>query len=344
MPTASVDLLLASSTMILVVVGAIYGVNLAVEPYLGGNGANPERCRQIERYMLLSLGEPEGWGTGGTPTALGFASTGSAYELDIDKVTRLNPSNAYALNYSQLWSALGIDDVSFRIRVDTLFNVTLSQVSSQPQGADTVYTFSVSIARHGYPLPAQVRYHVAVRNFTDSATGSTGADGSGTVEFTLPNSLGGTALLVAFARVEESMVSYGVLAFAHNAGPPEPAGTFATLSPLNHVLTVDLAGGATVVNAAVFSLGYAFNLTGGGGSYVVPRLLDASPMVLVVTGLNGSSYWAEWTAYPQVPLVVGAEMSDAYAVSDVVSASHLVEVKGALYSFEVSFRSPTEDD
>lgn len=344
MPTAAIDLFLASSAMILIVVGAVYGVNTVVEPYLGDKGPPLERYQQIERYMLLSSGEPEDWGAEGAPTALGFASNGGAYELEIDKVTRLNPSNAYALNYSQLWLALGIEDVSFRIRVDTLFNLTLSLASSQLQGGNTTYTFNASTTRRGYPLPADVRYYVAVRGFTDSRTGATEINGSGTVEFSLSNSLNGTALLVGFARVEQSIVSYGVLPFAHNSAPPEPAGSFATLSPLNYTLSVDLAEGAGVVNAAVFSLGYMFNLTGDGVSYVIPRLLDASPMVLVLTGLNGSSYWAEWVAYPQVPLVVGAGMSDAYAVSDVASASYLVEVKGALYLFEVRFRSPVNDD
>lgn len=343
MPTAAIDLLLASSAMILLVMGAIYGVNTAVEPYLEGGDASLDRYQQIGRHMLLSRGEPENWGVVGSPTALGF-SAGKAYELDIDKVTRLNPSSAYAVGYPRLWEALGIDDVSFHIRVDTLFNVTLSLVSSQAQGGNVTYTFAASTARWGYPLPATVRYYVVIGGFTASATGTTASDGSGTVEFTLPGTLRGTALLVAFARVEPSVVSYGVLPFAHNSTPPEPAGTFATLSPLNYTLSVNLAGGATVVNAAVLSLGYMFNLTGGDGSYSIPHLLDASPIVLALTGVNGSDYWAEWAAYPQLPLAVGADMSDAHAISDVASVSYLVEVKGTLYRFKISFRSPVEDD
>lgn len=337
MPTAPIDLFLASSAMILLVVGAIYGVNIVVEPYLDNQDVHLERFRQIERYMLLSRGEPEDWGVDGVPTVLGFASAGEAYELDIDKVTRLNPSNDYALNYSQLWLALGIDDVSFRLRVGMLFNLTLTMASSQLQGENTTYKFKASTSRMGYPLPTEVSYYVAVRGFTDSRTGVTGINGSGTVEFTLPNSLDGTALLVGFARVEQSIVSYSVLPFAHNSSPPDPPGNLATLSPLNYTLDVDLTEGASVVNAAVFSLGYMFNLTGNESSYVIPRLLDASPMVLVLTGVNGSSYWAEWTAYPQVPLAVGAEISDPYSISDVESVSYLVEVKGALYQLEVGF-------
>jgi len=344
MPTASIDLLLASVAMIIMVIGAIYGVNLAVEPYMAGQSVQLERYHQIGRCMLLSPGEPGGWGAGGAPTALGFAAPGGAYELDIDKVTRLNPSNAYALSYFQLWSALGIGDVAFRIRVDMPFNLTLSLASSQLQGDNTTYTFNASTNLRGYPLPADVRYYVAVRDFTDSKRGETGSDGSGTVEFSLPNNLSGTALLVGFARVGESVVSCSVLPFAHSSPPPEAPGSFATLSPLNYTLHIALTGGGSVTNAAVLSLGYVFNLTGDGATYTVPHLLDASPMVLVLTGVNGSDHWAEWVTYPQVPLVVGADMSDAYAISDVASVPYLVEVKGVLYRFEVRFRSPREDD
>ena len=343
MPTASIDLFLASSAMILLVVGAIYSTDIVVEPYLAQKGVPIERYQQIGRYMLLSRGEPEDWGIDGIPTSLGF-SAGGSYELDIDKVTRLNPSNTNALNYSTLWEALGIDDVSFRISMDMPFNLTLSLSSSQIVGGDTTYTFEASTTRRGYTLPTTVRYYVAVRDFNDSRTGATDIGGSGSVEFSISNSHNGTALLVGFAQLEPSIVSYCVLPFAHNTTTLDPAGTYAALSPLNYNLDVNLTEGASVLNAAVFSLGYMFKITGSGESYVIPHLLDASPMVLVVTGVKDSSYWAESVAYPQVPLAIGADMSDDYAISAIASAPFLVDVKGALYRFEVRFRSPTEDD
>lgn len=341
MPIAAVDLFLASSAMLLIIMGAIYGVNTVVKPHLDEQHIPLDRYHQIGRYMLLSRGNPEGWGTGVDPIVLGFASDSGAYRLDIDKVTRLNPSNAHATNYSSLWQALGIDDVSFQIRVEPLFNVTLRTTLSQLQGNETAYLFTVSTNKRGYPLPTTFSYHVAVRDYIDSGTGATNTNGTGTLEFTLPNSLNGTALLSVLARVEQSVVSYGALRFSHSSDPVDPDGTFATLSPHDYKLDINLSAGANTIKAAVFSYGYAFNLTETGGSYTIPHLLDASPMVLVVTGLNGSSYWAEWTTYPQVPLVVGADMSDPYAISDVALVSYIIEVKGTLYSFEVRFRSPT---
>lgn len=343
MPAASIDFTLAALAIILVVVGSVYGVNMAAEPYME-EVDDEERHQQIGRYILLSQGEPANWGTGAMPTSLGLASGGDPYELDIDKVTRLNPTNAYAVDYSDLWRALGIDDVSFRIEVGMLFNVTLSLSSYQDQGSDTVYAFSATTTRDGYPVPTQVSYYVAISDSTYNNTGTTDVSGSGSVEFTLPNSLSGTALLIGIAETVEPIVSYGVLPFAHNSGYPNAPGGYATLSPLNYVLKVDLTPGATPVDAAVFTLEYTFDLTASGSDYIIPRLLDRSPMVLVLTGVNGSTYWVEWAAYPQAPLAVGADMDDDYIVSGVAHNTYVVEIKGALYRLDTSFRGLVKND
>lgn len=344
MPAASIDFAFAAFAIILIVMGTISGVNMAVEPYLGVGDNDDELFYQIGRFMLLSEGEPDGWGAGATPTALGFASGVGAYQLDIDKVTRLNPSNAYSLDYPSIWWALGVDDVSFRIEVNTLFDLSLSLASYQDQGSETVYNFSATATKDGYPFTAQVSYYVAVADLTYSNSGSINDEGRGSVGFVLPNSLNGTALLIGVAGAEDSIVSYGVLPFAHNVGSPNARGEYATLSPLSHVLHVDLSPGATTVNAAVYTLDYTFDLEANGSDYIITGLLDRSPMVLVLTGVDGSVHWAEWVAYPQIPLEVGADMDCDYVVSDVAHTMYVVQVKGGLYGFDISFRRPIEDD
>jgi hypothetical protein len=339
-----VDFTLAAIAMIVVALGAVFGVNMVVAPYLDGDAHIVERYQQIGRYILLSRGAPTGWGLGGVPTELGFTIGGDPYELDIDKVTRLNSDHSQAVNYSALWQALGIDDVSFRISVQPLFNLTLSSTGSQVQGSDTVYNFSATTVRDGFPLPCQVSYYVAVGNSTFAASGATSTDGSGIVQFTLPNSLNGTAILVGIARSESSIRSFGALPFAHNVGQPSQPGAFASLSPLDYTLSVSMDSGASAWNAAVFSYGYSFNLSSSGSDYVIPRLLDGGPIVVTLTGVNGSDRWAEWVAYPQVPLEVGGDMDDDYVVSDVRVVEYIVEIEGCLYRFEMAFRSPAEYD
>jgi hypothetical protein len=330
--------------MIMVTLGAVFGVSMVVAPYLDGDAHSIERYQQIGRYILMSSGEPAGWGTGGTPTELGLATGGDPYKLDIDKVTRLNPTNIQSLNYSTLWQALGIDDVSFWISVKPLFNITLTLASSQVQGSDTVYNFSASTMRAGYPLPCRVSYYITVGNSTYSSSGSTALDGSGTVQFILPNSKNGTAILIGIARAEDSIKSFDALPFAHNISQPSQTGEFTTLSPLNHTLGVSMTSGASAWNAVVFSYAYSFNLTSLGSDFLIPRLLDGGPMVVTLTGVNGSDRWAEWVSYPQVPLDVGGDMEDDYVVSDVITVEYILEIEGGLYRCEMKFRSPAEYD
>jgi hypothetical protein len=344
LPTASIDFTLAAIAMIVVALGAVFGVNMVVAPYIDGEGPGVERYQQLGRYILLSRGEPADWGKGSTPTALGLAADGAPYELDIDKVTRLNPDHPQSLNYSTLWQVLGVDDVSFRVSVEPLFNLILTLVSSQVQGSDTTYNFSTVTVRDGFPLPCRVSYYVAVGNSTFSTSGSTTVDGSGVVQFTLPNSLNGTAMLIGIARAESSITSFDVLPFAHNIGQPSQLGVFASLSPLDFTLGVSLTGGASVWNAAVFSYEYSFNLTASGSEYILPRLLPGGPIVVTLTGVNGTDRWAEWVAYPQVPFDVGADMGDDYVVSDVRVVEYIVEIEGGLYRCGMMFRSPAQYD
>jgi len=344
LPTASVDFTLAAIAMIVVALGAVFGVSMVVAPHLEVDVHGVERYQQIGRYILLSKGEPAGWGTGGTPTELGLATGGDPYELDIDKVTRLNPDHSQSLAYSTLWQALGIDDVSFRISVEPLFNLTLTLASSQVQGSDTEYDFSATTLRDGFPLPCQVSFYVAVGNSTYSSSGPTTLDGSGTVQFTLPNSLNGTVVLIGIARTESSITSFDVLPFAHNISQPSQPGAFASLSPLDNTLGVSLTGGASAWNAAVFSYAYSFNLTASGSDYIIPRVLAGGPMVVTLTGVNDTDRWAEWVSYPQVPLEVGGDMDDDYVVSDVRVVEYIVEIEGGLYRCRMTFRSPAEYD
>ena len=92
------------------------------------------------------------------------------------------------------------------------------------------------------------------------------------------------------------------------------------------------------------SYDYSFNLTSSGSEYLIPSLQDGSPMILVLTGIDGVDYWSEYVAYPQVPLELGVTMDSDYVLSDVSTCTYLVEVSGNHYKIEIQFRSPEEYD
>ena len=121
--------------------------------------------------------------------------------------------------------------------------------------------------------------------------------------------------------------------------------TFLQLSPLNYVLNASfLYSHVNVSNAYVFSYSYNFDLflRGSGNQtaeYSIPRLSDASPMIFVLIGNNASTSFAEWIAYPQLALEIGADFNDLTSRSEAVALIYIVSINSVLYEFVIIFGS-----
>lgn len=345
MPSSSVDTFLACSVMILLVLSAMVGTSKLMAPYLDdlADRDSADRFQHLASNLLLTTGSPSNWGQlkSTVPNAFGLARADAVipYELDLDKVTRLNSENVYSLAYSDLWQAFGVNDASFQIEIRTLFDLSVQMISNATQGSQTVYEFQVRAEKSGMPISADLKSYVVLRDFVNDTETSTPSNGASTVTIGIPNSINGTALLLTFAKstANSQVVSYVTYAFSHNSPNPPPNGTFVNLSPLNNVLNATFTYAATeVIRAQVFTFSYNFSLAElAQGTqtveYAVPRLIDSSASVMVVTGSNGSAYFAEWVAYPQVPLQVGADFSESIAGSRVEVYSQIVTIGSALY-------------
>jgi hypothetical protein len=189
------------------------------------------------------------------------------------------------------------------------------------------------------PVSAYLRGYVVVKDYVDSFVFSTSSIGDASIVITIPNSVNGTALLLTFAKEKNvpQMVAFNVYAFSHNSPTPLPNRTFLRLSPLNHVLDASFTyPSEEVLKALIFTYNYNFSLIEKSNGtqtveYDIPNLLDSSPMLLVITGLNGSSSFAEWSAYPQVPLEGGANFDASDNGAKIASFSHIVTINSALY-------------
>ena len=331
--------------MILLALSAMVGTSKLMTPYLTDLAQRDDtgRFQHLASHLLLTTGTPANWGqiTSSVPSSLGLAkvSAPQPYELDIDKVTRLNSENIYSLAYSELWQALGVKDASFHIEIRTLFQLSIELVSNSTQGSQSVYEFEITASKSGLPISTRLSSYVVLRDFVNETMSSTSSDGVGTFEIGIPNSVNGTALLLVFAQatVNPQMVSLGTYSFGHNSDDPLPNGTFARLSPLDYVLNATLKYATVEVSKAqVFTFSYNFSLSVRTQSiqtveYSIPRLLDASPRVMVLTGVNGSTSFAEFVAYPQVPLQTGADFNESTAGSRIAVYRHTVAINSALY-------------
>ncbi len=345
MPASSVDTFLACSIMIILVLSVMAGTSKQVAPYLQdlSHQNDAERFQSLASYLLLHTGTPSNWGQTRqiTPSSLGLAKTAAShpYELDIDKISRLNSENAFSFTYSELWQSFGVADVAFQIEMRTLFDLSIGLVSNQTQGGQTTYEFEVEARKSGLPVSADLSGYVVIEYFVESAKSSTSSDGVGSLVFNVPNSVNGTTLLLVFAKAKanQQIVSFSVYAFAHNSPSYHPNRTFLNLSPLNHILNASFTYPSTEIwTAQVFSFNYNFSLSKGvqgdqSAEYDIPSLMDSSAMIIVLTGLQGSSSFAEWVAYPQLPLQIGVDFDQSIAGTIVVSQSRIVTLGFALY-------------
>lgn len=351
MPASSVDTFFACSLMVILIVSAMIGTAKVAQPYLNdlSNMNSVELCKGLAEYLLLSTGEPSDWGkiTDAIPSTFGLASeTGRSYELDLDKVSRLNSDNIYSITYPKILAALGTKDISLNIKIRSLFQVSINLTSSQSEGIETIYTFQISTSKSGLPISTWLQCYTVVKTHIDNIASLTTSNGVGFINTTLPNSLSGTALLVVFAKAKSysQMLAFDVYSFDHNSETPVPNKTFLQTTPLNHVLNVSFQyPNIEVSNAYVLAYNYHFNLSQDASGnqtiqYSIPHLLEASPMILVLYGNNVSTSFAEWTTYPQVPLEIGADFSDLNTRSKAVALTYIVSINSVLYESVITCR------
>jgi hypothetical protein len=352
-PTTTIDTFFACSLLVILVVAVMAGMPKILYPFLDGlaHKNDVERFQQLAQYVLLNPGVPSDWGSNKSVslTDFGLASISvlQPYGLDVDKVTRLNSQNIYAINYAQLLDALRISNIALRIQVDPIFNTSITLAASINNGNSTSYFFEIITQNSGLRVVSNLTCYVVVENYVDGLSSFTNSNGEANVTFTLPNTLNGNALLIVLAKaqVNPSMVSFGTYSFSHNSSSPKPNSTFIKLSPLGYRLNATFNyPNLQILGKYAFSYGYWSNLTQltnttQSAQYTVPRFLDKSPTILVLTGLNGTEPFAEWVVYPQIPLRIGVNFDASnFAGSNVASFTYLVAIGEALYKLQITCR------
>jgi hypothetical protein len=337
--------------MILLASSAIAITSTTLNPYLNelSHKNDIERYQQLARYILLNPGTPQNWGSTPevVPSSFGLALADSyPYELDVDKVSRLNRENAYSLTYLQILEAFGVRDVALRIEIKALLDLSVDLVSNSTDGNETTYTFEIITKKSELPISAQLSCYVISKDYVNYVVSSTSPSGNGSVSVTIPNSANGTALLVSFAKIGTQIVAFNVYPFSHYSSPPEPHGTFMRLSPLDYTLNTSFSyPNEEILRTQAFTYNYTFEMTQIAGDnqtaeYRFPHLLDTGPMILVITGVNGSSTFAEWVSYPQLPIEIGTNLSDLGTAAKIVSLTYIVTINSTLYEFTIKFVGP----
>ena len=296
----------------------------------------------IADHIITNPGAPVNWGTSSSvPADFGLAAASSTipYELDIDKITRLNNLNNYSLSYADMENAAKLNNIALGITVSQVMSINIEQTSNSTIDNDVSFTFAILTSIDSEPTSASLNCYVVANNYLSNVTDSTSGIGVGYVTVQIPSAATGNAMLIVFARAsfDDRITSYAIYNFLNSTQESAPSNDILTLTPLNYTLSYTTnSTDLTIQNGYIFSYTYQQNLTPVQGTtqYLIPTIIDKSPFVIVLCGsLNNGAYFQEWTSYPQVPLKAGSSFED----SEQNVFSYIVTINGVLYKVDVSF-------
>jgi hypothetical protein len=295
--------------------------------------------KAIADRIVTNPGSPTDWGTKSSlPIDFGLASnlSYSPYELDMDKICRLNNLNNYSLSYPELSNASKLTNMALGIRISQLVTINIQQSSNFTEGGVTSFSFTVSTSIDSKPTSANLHSYVVADTYLTEINSTIPDMGVGNVTIQIPTAKTYSALLIIFARsfIDDRLTSYAIYNFAHSIQESTPSSTDLALSPLDYTLNLnDSSTGLTVQDKYIFSYSNKQTISSNTSSQTpFPKLIDKSPIVLVVCGLNGTDQFQEWTAYPQVPLRIGTNFESP----EQNIFSYIVSVNGILFRLDLS--------
>jgi hypothetical protein len=341
MPAISIDTFFACSLLVSVALLATASLAGTMQAQIDSvQDLNKDGyLRSIAEHLVTSDGAPVDWGASGVvPSRFGLSDGDSAYlyAVDLDKISRLNSRNGYALSYGEVSKAARLSTIALGVSVSQMLSITTTLSATHSVGDETAYTFRISISQASGPTSVAVQCYAVAADFVSAASNTTSTSGVGYITVQIPNSASGPALLIVFARAsfDDRITSCGTYPFAHLSQEPSPNHTFLELSPLNYTLSLEENfPDVTLEHGYAFSYAYQSNLTSTSATtYAIPEFMDKSPTVLVISGLNGTTSFIESTAYPDIPLDFGANFENSERNVFV----YTVLVKGTLYKLTLS--------
>jgi hypothetical protein len=342
MPTVSIDTFFACSLLVSVALLATASLAGTMQTQIDGmqDLNKQDYLRTVADQIVLNCGNPVDWGSGTTvPSSFGLHSNGASnlYELDIDKITRLNGQSNYSLSYFEVSKAARLNNLALGIKLSQMLSIAITLSANTTTGDTTTYTFMIQVSQTQGPVSAGLHCYMVAKDFLTDVYNATSSSGVGYANFEIPNSSNGPALLIVFARAsfDEGLTAYEAYSFAHLSEAPSPNHTFLGLSPLNNTLNLDSnVPDATVDDGYAFSYAYQSNLTAtSNNSYAIPAFLDKSPTVLVISGHTSNASFVEWTAYPDIPLQFGADFEN----SEENVFVYTVTINDAFYKLTLTF-------
>jgi hypothetical protein len=341
-PTSSIDTFFACSLIVSVVIVTMSFLTATMQTQISNmqDLNQQDYLQNIADHVVTSCGNPKEWGSAdNAPTSFGLSTnnTDRLYEMDVDKITRLNSLNEFALSYPEVFIAARLNNIAFGVTVEQILNLNVELLGNLTSENVTKYTFQVSVNQYGEPIKAHLNCYVIAKNFLSTSSNGTSDSGVGQISVEIPNSSNGSSTLVVFARptFDDRFTTYSVFPFEHLSDNSQENTSYLMMSPLNYTLNVHTYDSNTVIeNAYALTYQHQSNLTlSSNGTSSIPEFVDKSPTVLLLQCRNDTTSFNEWTVYPQVPLKFGVDFS----FSEINAFAYLVTINGVLYKLTLLF-------
>ena len=205
MPSASIDTFFACTIIVAIaLIGTAFLTTTMQTSINGTQDINKDSYLQaIADHIVTSPGAPVNWGiSGGVPEDFGLASASSTnpYQLDIDKITRLNSLNNYSLSYFDIATAASLNNIALGISISQVMSISIEQSGNFTVGSDESFTFTILTSIDSEPTSASINCYVAAENYLSDVTNSTSGIGVGYVTLQIPTAAAGNAMLSRFCE------------------------------------------------------------------------------------------------------------------------------------------------
>ncbi len=283
MPTSSFDTFFACTIIVAVALIGLAFLGSTMQTRIASTqDINKDSyLKAISDHIITSPGSPVDWGIKSSlPVDLGLASnlSNTVYELDIDKICRLNNQNNWSISYPDLSNASNLNNIALGIGVSQLMTINVLQSSNSTVGGNTSFSFIVSTSIDSKPTSANLHLYVDAGTYQAEINSTISDIGTGQVTVQIPTAETESALLIVFARasIDDRITSYAMYNFAQSTQELVPSSTDFVLSPLNYILSLNNSSpGLTVQNGYVFSYSYRQPLASINSSQIsIPKLID----------------------------------------------------------------------
>lgn len=340
MPSTAFDTFFACTIIVAAVLIATAFLGVTLQARIAGtDDTNKDNyLKAIADHIITYSGNSHSWGTGtAVPTDFGLAQYPSTctYQLDIDKVSRLNRNNKNMLSYIDIVNSAKLNNMSLAISVKQVMDLSVEQLNAYAIDEVSYAELSLATSINSRPISARLNCYVVADNYLYNVSAAISLSGSYTLTVHVPTNKIESAFVVAFARSEfdDRITSYAVYNLPDATQESSPASTSLSLSPQNHRLSFAESSGVIIEKVYALTYSHYTNITDILVSdCAIPRLVSNSPIVLVTCGQTNTLYFEEWTSYPQVPLEAGSTFTN----SERNVYSYLVTVEDVLYRAEIS--------